>query len=151
MRQKSPINGQYETFTRQLQLGDTVDVENIQASYGDGVLHLTVPITQAAQPRRVQVRADVGANARSPSRVKLKNRRQPQERPRTAVHRAAAPSDPLVARSPSARLLRQKSPINGQYDAGDEGRLIGGEEQDRLRNLARLAQSSHRMGRLDGV
>jgi HSP20 family protein len=46
------------TFTRQLQLGDTVDVENIQASYGDGVLHLTLPITQAAQPRRVQVRTD---------------------------------------------------------------------------------------------
>jgi HSP20 family protein len=46
------------TFTRQLQLGDTVDAENIQASYGDGVLHLTLPITQAAQPRRVQVRTD---------------------------------------------------------------------------------------------
>jgi HSP20 family protein len=46
------------TFTRQLQLGDTVDAENIQASYGDGVLHLTLPMTQAAQPRRVQVRTD---------------------------------------------------------------------------------------------
>jgi HSP20 family protein len=46
------------SFTRQLQLGDTVDSENIQASYGDGVLHLTVPMTQAAQPRRVQVRTD---------------------------------------------------------------------------------------------
>ena len=48
------------TFTRQLQLGDTVDSENIQASYGDGVLHLTLPMTQAAQPRRVQVRTDGG-------------------------------------------------------------------------------------------
>src|SRR4051795_10879072 len=46
------------SFTRQLQLGDTVDSENIQASYGDGVLHLTIPMTQAAQPRRVQVRTD---------------------------------------------------------------------------------------------
>ena len=46
------------TFTRQLQLGDTVDAENIQASYGDGVLHLTLPMTQAAQPRRVQIRTD---------------------------------------------------------------------------------------------
>jgi HSP20 family protein len=46
------------TFTRQLQLGDTVDTENIQASYGDGVLHLTLPMTRAAQPRRVQVRTD---------------------------------------------------------------------------------------------
>jgi HSP20 family protein len=48
------------TFTRQLQLGDTVDTENIQASYGDGVLHLTLPMTQAAQPRRVQVRTEGG-------------------------------------------------------------------------------------------
>jgi HSP20 family protein len=46
------------SFTRQLQLGDTVDSENIQASYADGVLHLTIPMTQAAQPRRVQVRTD---------------------------------------------------------------------------------------------
>ena len=46
------------TFTRQLQLGETVDAENIQASYGDGVLHLTLPMTRAAQPRRVQVRTD---------------------------------------------------------------------------------------------
>jgi HSP20 family protein len=46
------------TFTRQLQLGDTVDTENIQASYSNGVLHLTLPMTQAAQPRRVQVRTE---------------------------------------------------------------------------------------------
>jgi HSP20 family protein len=48
------------TFTRQLQLGDTVDTENIQASYADGVLHLDLPMTQAAQPRRVQVKTDSG-------------------------------------------------------------------------------------------
>jgi HSP20 family protein len=46
------------SFTRQLQLGETVDSENIEASYGDGVLHLTIPMTRAAQPRRVQVRTD---------------------------------------------------------------------------------------------
>jgi HSP20 family protein len=48
------------TFTRQLQLGDTVDSENIQASYADGVLHLDLPMTQAAQARRVQVRTESG-------------------------------------------------------------------------------------------
>jgi HSP20 family protein len=47
------------SFTRQLQLGDTVDTENIQASYADGVLHLTIPMTQAAQRRRVQVQTGV--------------------------------------------------------------------------------------------
>jgi HSP20 family protein len=47
-------------FTRQLQLGDTVDVENVQATYADGVLHLTLPITQAAQARRIQVQTGGG-------------------------------------------------------------------------------------------
>ena len=45
---------------RQLQLGDTVDSENVQATYADGVLHLTLPITQAAQPRRIQVQTGGG-------------------------------------------------------------------------------------------
>ena len=48
-------------FTRQLQLGDTVDSENVQARYADGVLHLTLPITQAAQPRRIQVQTGGGS------------------------------------------------------------------------------------------
>jgi HSP20 family protein len=48
------------TFTRQLQLGDTVDSENIQASYADGVLHVDLPMAQAAQPRRIQVRTGGG-------------------------------------------------------------------------------------------
>ena len=47
-------------FTRQLQLGETVDAENVQATYADGVLHLTLPITQAAQPRRIQVHTGGG-------------------------------------------------------------------------------------------
>ncbi len=47
-------------FTRQLQLGDTVDAENVQATYADGVLHLSLPITQAAQPRRIQVQTGGG-------------------------------------------------------------------------------------------
>ena len=46
--------------SRQLQLGDTVDSENVQATYADGVLHLTLPITQAAQPRRIQVQTGGG-------------------------------------------------------------------------------------------
>ena len=49
------------SFTRQLQLGDTVDSENVQARYADGVLHLTLPITQAAQPRRIPVQTGGGS------------------------------------------------------------------------------------------
>jgi HSP20 family protein len=48
------------SFTRQLQLGDTVDSENVQATYADGVLHLTLPITRAAQARRIEVQTGGG-------------------------------------------------------------------------------------------
>ncbi len=47
-------------FTRQLQLGETVDVENVQASYSDGVLRLTIPIARAAQPRKIEVQTGGG-------------------------------------------------------------------------------------------
>ena len=78
------------TFTRQLQLGETVDTENIEASYGDGVLRLTIPITQAAQPR-VQVRTDSSGQHQVTVEVKPKNRRPLLGRPRTAVRRTPAP------------------------------------------------------------
>jgi HSP20 family protein len=49
------------SFTRQLQLGDTVDAEKVQASYANGVLHLTLPLAQAAQSRRIQVQSGEGS------------------------------------------------------------------------------------------
>ncbi len=42
-------------FTRQLQLGDSLDTQNVTASYANGVLTLTIPVAQAAQPRRIEV------------------------------------------------------------------------------------------------
>lgn len=47
------------TFTRQLFLGDTLDASRIEASYDQGVLTLTIPVAEAAKPRRVEV--SVGA------------------------------------------------------------------------------------------
>ena len=44
------------SFTRQLQLGEGLDSEAVQADYSDGVLHLTIPVAQAAQPRRITIR-----------------------------------------------------------------------------------------------
>jgi HSP20 family protein len=38
-------------FTRQLVLGEGLDTENLQASYDAGVLHVTIPLAQQAQPR----------------------------------------------------------------------------------------------------
>jgi len=46
-------HGQY---TRQLQVGDALDSANVAATYDNGVLHLTIPISAAAQPRRIEVR-----------------------------------------------------------------------------------------------
>jgi HSP20 family protein len=52
------------SFTRQLQLGESLDTQKVQASYGDGVLHLTIPVAQAAQPRRIEVRTAAGGGQR---------------------------------------------------------------------------------------
>ena len=42
-------------FSRQLRLGSTIDTENIAASYEDGVLTLTLPVSERATPRQIQV------------------------------------------------------------------------------------------------
>jgi HSP20 family protein len=42
-------------FTRQLQVGDSLDLDSIAADYRDGVLRLRIPMAQAAQRRRIHV------------------------------------------------------------------------------------------------
>jgi HSP20 family protein len=49
-------------FTRQLLIGDTLDVERIEASYDRGVLTLELPVAERAKPRRIEVgSSDAGA------------------------------------------------------------------------------------------
>ena len=43
------------SFTRQLSLGEGVDSENLTASYADGVLHVTIPVSPKTQTRRVEI------------------------------------------------------------------------------------------------
>ena len=43
------------TFTRQVFLGDTLDADNIQADYTAGVLTLSIPVHEAAKPRKVKI------------------------------------------------------------------------------------------------
>lgn len=43
------------TFTRQIFLGETLDAERIAADYTAGVLTLSIPIHEAAKPRRVAI------------------------------------------------------------------------------------------------
>jgi HSP20 family protein len=44
-------------FTRQLFLGDTLDAERLQATYDSGVLMLSIPVAEAAKPRKVPITA----------------------------------------------------------------------------------------------
>ncbi len=41
---------------RQLQIGDALDSGNVAATYHNGALHLIIPLSAAAQPRRIAVR-----------------------------------------------------------------------------------------------
>lgn len=43
------------TFTRQVFLGDTLDPDRIEANYAGGVLTLTIPVHEAAKPRKVAI------------------------------------------------------------------------------------------------
>lgn len=42
-------------FSRQLVLGDNLDLERIEASYDAGVLRLSVPVAEKAKPRKIEV------------------------------------------------------------------------------------------------
>ncbi|HWI44502.1 MAG TPA: Hsp20 family protein [Nocardioides sp.] len=42
-------------FSRQLVLGDNLDLERIEARYDNGVLRLVVPVAEKAKPRKIQV------------------------------------------------------------------------------------------------
>jgi HSP20 family protein len=42
-------------FSRQLILGDTLDAENVKASYDGGVLTLRIPVTEKDKPRKIEI------------------------------------------------------------------------------------------------
>ncbi|WP_163760248.1 Hsp20/alpha crystallin family protein [Mycobacterium botniense] len=44
-------------FSRQLYLGTGLDADHITADYTDGVLRLTIPVAEAAKPRKIPVEA----------------------------------------------------------------------------------------------
>jgi HSP20 family protein len=43
------------TFERRLSMGDGLDLENIAATWDQGVLTLTIPVAEKAKPRRIQI------------------------------------------------------------------------------------------------
>ena len=42
-------------FSRQLVLGDNLDLDKIEAAYADGVLRLVIPVAEQAKPRKVEI------------------------------------------------------------------------------------------------
>ena len=62
--ERLPRNGDWEMlaserprglFRRQLVLGDNLDLDQISATYTDGILRLVVPVAERAKPRKIEV------------------------------------------------------------------------------------------------
>jgi HSP20 family protein len=51
------VECQYGQFRRVIPLGESVKADKIQAEYKDGVLRLSVPKAESAQPKRIEVKA----------------------------------------------------------------------------------------------
>jgi HSP20 family protein len=53
------------SFRRQIQLGEGLDLDHLEADLHDGVLTLRVPVAEQAKPRKIQV----GAGSSSPEAI----------------------------------------------------------------------------------
>lgn len=51
------------TFTRRVLLGDTLDTGRLEAGYDHGVLTVTIPVAEAAQPRKIAIGGAIGEPA----------------------------------------------------------------------------------------
>lgn len=51
------------TFSRQVFLGQNLDANHIQANYDKGVLTLTIPVAEAARPRRIEISTEAEPKA----------------------------------------------------------------------------------------
>ena len=50
-------------FSRQLVLGDNLDLDRIEAAYADGVLRLVVPVAERAKPRKIEIDSSQGTGS----------------------------------------------------------------------------------------
>jgi HSP20 family protein len=62
VRERTEVN-----VTRRLLLGETLDVEHVDAEFHDGILTVRIPLRESAKPRRVDVRHSAGEGS-SPQR-----------------------------------------------------------------------------------
>ncbi len=52
-------------YSRQLFLGDSLDTDNIGASYDSGVLRLRIPIAEKAKPRTISIESSPGGDQKA--------------------------------------------------------------------------------------
>jgi HSP20 family protein len=64
-RQYHRMERRYGVFRRSITLPTLVDASRVEATYDNGVLRLTVPKTEAAQPKRIEVRSGAPAGGGS--------------------------------------------------------------------------------------
>ncbi|MEI5675680.1 MULTISPECIES: Hsp20/alpha crystallin family protein [unclassified Nocardioides] len=57
------------TFSRQLVLGDNLDLDRIEASYDAGVLRLVVPVAERAKPRKIEIGSSQDGEHREPAAI----------------------------------------------------------------------------------
>ena len=60
------------TFTRRVLLGESLDTAGLEAAYDHGVLSITIPVAEQAQPRKIEVggehtRTPIEAESHEPS------------------------------------------------------------------------------------
>jgi HSP20 family protein len=67
-------------FSRQLVLGDNVDLDRIQATTSEGVLRLVIPVAERAKPRKIAVQSAGGdSQISSGSPQQVTERKQERE------------------------------------------------------------------------
>jgi len=52
-------------FTRQLFLGENLKADQVEASYDNGVLTVTIPVAEQAKPRKVEITSGQGTGGRA--------------------------------------------------------------------------------------
>jgi HSP20 family protein len=60
------------SFVRRLTLGDSVDRENISASYDAGVLSVNIPVAEKAKPRKIEVATATSSAPTAPRKSTVK-------------------------------------------------------------------------------
>ncbi|MCP2636145.1 Hsp20/alpha crystallin family protein [Microbacterium sp. HD4P20] len=66
------------SFLRQLNLGQGIDTDRISANYNNGVLSVTIPVSERAKPRKIEVSSEGSAPVLQAQESNQSNAEEPQ-------------------------------------------------------------------------